>query len=307
MKSPFCPDEKYHSRIIERLSYTEYVDEFDPPRPDDVVIMGVYSRKWKNERKRQVLKHKAVTFNGYLDSPTSHTRDYLRTCYTPKKSKTSQREILQNRRMPLYSRPCVLLDASYVDITSAWFSILSIVGWDCEYWPGRWFGQGAAPVDFPLPSNKVARSALVSLARSSHVPVWRSGGTKLERMFNPIENPHIFAVIADVLNAIAHIAVSAFDCVYVATDGFILPTRKAGSFMEFIEQWGLNSRVKAYGNGFVFGPGSYYVGPMRTIKLIQAHRILDCIDHDINIMWMLKRIERCKSNVDDLEKNCQLL
>ena len=293
MKRDFYPDESYTARIEKRLAYTSYVVEFDPPRPEDVVIMGVYSRMWKTEQKRQVRSDKAVTFNGYKDSPTSHARDYLRSCYTPRLAKRNQAEILRAKRMPLYSHPCILLDAAYVDIKSAWFSILSLVGWDCDYFPGRWFAKGSPPVDFPLQSNKVARSSLVSLARSSHVPVWRNGGTKLEKIFNPCENPHIFGIIADVLNAIAAAAVDYYGAVYVATDGFILPAARVESFQAFISSWGLASSIKGAGDGFVFGPGSYYVGAMRTIHLHQSPRVLDAIDRDTPLMWLLRRIEKC--------------
>ena len=293
MYQPFHPSDHYINKVEKRLKKTVYVNEFTETEPDDVVILGTYSRLWKNTGKREVLKSKAVECNGYLDSPTSHTRDYLAECYTPRKSKIAQRERLSLRSMPLYAAPTIVLDGCYVDIKSAWFSILNIVGWDCDYYPDKWLARGIAPRDFPLPKDKVARSALVSLSRSHGVPVLRHGIVALEPMYNALENPHIYGIIADVLQSIAVVAIEAYGCRYVATDGFIVPTAKAEDFMNFVGSWGLQSRIKAQGSGAIFGAGSYTIGMVSTVRLVNGWKPVDNVDHLVNVNWIWKRIVKC--------------
>jgi hypothetical protein len=295
MKKPFNPtDESYLKRITRRVEYTEFVDEFDTTRPDDTVIWGTYSRVWKNVRRRQVLKRYTAEVNGIADSITSHSRDYLVQCYRKRPAKMEQLQKLKSWRMPNYCKPGILRDGSYVDIRSAWFSVCMLAGWDCEYWPGRWLGVGDAPADFPLKENKVARSALVSVARSTATPVWKDGTVKYQFLYNPVENNHIYALIAGLLSSIAAVAVDVFGACYVASDGYILPTKNVPGLMAYIEEMGLQSRVKGQGLSIVCSVGSYWVGTTRS-KRITMPVYRDGIRRDEDSYWLAKKIYKLNS------------
>lgn len=290
MKKPFdTQDEKYIKRIEKRLAYTEVVDEFDPPKDDDVVIWGSFSRTWRNQKKRQLKKGRGAIVSDRIDSPTAHARDYLMFCYQRRPARADQKKILRARTMPIHVRPCIMLDASYVDIRAAWYSILLKVGWNCEYWPGKWLGRGEPPADFPLPDHKVARSAMVTIARSSMLPVWQAGKMTYQRLYNPIENLHIWAVISDVLHCLARIAVEHFECRYVATDGFIIPTRHVSDFTGIIESVGLDWRVKWQGPAIVSGAGAYISKDKMSHRPMSFHEISN-LNYDIDMGFLLTRL-----------------
>lgn len=295
MKKEFNPCcSEYIDRIESRVAKTEIVSEFSEPLPDDVVIWGTYSRTWKNRDRREVLKRYAVEVMGRVDSPTAHTRDYLMMCYRRKPAKKAQHELLQDFSMPLYAQPGIFPDASYVDIRSAWYAILCLVGWDCDYWPGRWLGRGLPPDDFPLPDHKVARSAMVTLAKSSKIPIWKNGTLEYKKYYNTVENHHVFAVIASVLNCIAVVAIDHFGCKYVNADGFIIPQNRVDGFMEFIQSWGLSSRVKASGVCLIGGAGAYSFGAIRSMRPFTM-RPIDNIRRDVELYWLWRRVKRNNS------------
>lgn len=292
MKIDFNPnDADYVERIENRLSYTTFVEEFDTPMPDDTVIWGTYSRTWRNKKKREVLHRYTDIVNGRKDSITAHARDYLVSTYNACRCSKVQRACLNTFQMPLYADPCILEDACYVDISSAYFSIMCHTGWDCDFSPGRFFGRGQPPDDFPLQDNKVARSSLVSLAKSRTLMVWKQGEFINQKMWNPVDNPHIFAVIAATLNAIAGVAVDVFGCVYVATDGFIVPYDQTESFRDFIDSWGLRSKIKNAGLAFVGGVGAYWIGEKKSQRPMCMHAV-DKIRRDIDLTWLHKRVPK---------------
>lgn len=285
---PTCDD--YVLKQEKRLSKTQFVEDFTPPRQEDTIIMGTYSRTWRNIPYREVRKGKTAEVNGVIDTPTAHTRDYIAFCYPRRPCKRDQRDLLKRKRMPLYAYPCIVKDAVYLDIKSAWFSIVNLVGWDCEYYPSRWLGRGSAPLDFPLASNKVARSAMVTMGRTTPLPVWKQGHMVYTKMYNTTENYHIWGVIADVLNAIAVHAIKE-GARYVNTDGFIISRKKALHLLSYIEAFGLQVRVKAEGDSCICGPGAYVVGPHYSMRSMPFTAI-DNVDRLIDDEWLRVRVAR---------------
>jgi hypothetical protein len=251
--------------------------------------MGTYSRTWKNYPKRQVLTKYTDYVLGFRDTNTAHARDYLISCYGRRRCKKEQREALNTWKMPLYCRPCIVRDATYVDIKSAWYAIMMRVGWDVEFWPNRWLGRGTPPYDFPLPDNKIARSALVSVARSSKIPTWEKGKIVYKPMYNAVENTHVYGLIACVLNGIASVAVDLFNAVYVASDGYIVPSNRAADLITYISDWGLIARAKAKGPAIVGGVGAYWVGDTHS-KRPFSYMSIDLIRRDQNLPWLKKKL-----------------
>lgn len=292
-KKPFNPeDEKYISRIEKRLKYTVLVDTFTEPVAGDVVVMGSCSRVWRNKLYREVKRSRADIVEGRVDSPIAHARDYLSVCYSRRPAKADQRAILKAKQMPLHVEPCVLDNAAYVDIRSAWWSVMNILGWDCEYSPNVWFGPGTPPFDFPLPSNKVARSSLVTVARSSYVPVWRDGKITQEYVYNRMENLHIWGAVADVLQLVGRVAVTVFGAKYVNTDGYILPLSNANYLSEYINELGLQSRVKWTGPAIISGAGCYYNRTHTTVRKSAWHETSN-LDFSTNAEWVIQRLHAC--------------
>jgi hypothetical protein len=267
------------------------VEEFTPPQTGEEVIMGTYSHYWRKPHpKREILRRYAITVDGITDTPTHHAREYLKSHYKGKHiCKKAQYQTLKMRSMPIYAIPSSHKEGAYVDIKSAWWAILNITGWDCDYWPGKWFSRGVPPLDFPLPGNKVARSALVSLAISNSLPVWVDGHIKMVATRNELENHHIYGVIADVLGVIAETAVHAYGACYVASDGFILPLKRACDLIDYIRSWGLDAQVKYCGATWVMGVGSYIVGPHQSRRPASG-RPYSNLRQDLDPDWLQRRV-----------------
>lgn len=258
-------------RLEKRAIKTAVVKEFSEPEKGDAVIMGGYSRAWLNRPYREVLEQKALTYYGYIESPTTLARDYLMLCFKPSKIKTEQKAVLFGARMPTYSKPSIFKDGIYIDIKSAWWSILNLVGWDVDFNPGKWFGFGSPADDFPFFDSKVARSALVSIGRMSKMYVMVDGVTQIRQTGNPLLNYNLYGAIAATLNTFATRAINDYGCVYVNTDGFIFPDVDRGrEFENYLLRFGLASGIKGTGAGFVASVGSYRVGDMLSARLTRC-------------------------------------
>lgn len=296
MKKDFdIQNERYLERITKRLSHTFLVEEFTPPKPEDYVILGSLSQTWRNITRREIRQGRADVVGDKVDAPTAHSRDYLLYCYPRRPCKKEQRIALLQKHMPIYVDPCILHDACYVDIKSAWWKIINAVGWDCEYWPGRWLGKGTPPADFPLPTNKVARSALVTIGISSRLPIWHNNVIHYEKVYNRSENLHLWGIVADLLQSIARIGIDQYMAAYVQTDGYIMPQSNAVPFSNFLKSVGLESHIKWKGDVLIVGAGCYISSNHATFRRGRFGK-LDNIDRTIDAGWVLNKYIYCNSS-----------
>jgi hypothetical protein len=246
----------------------------------ELTIIGKFSYYQNASQKRIIDKTESIELRpGLIETPPNIARTYLYDKYklSPRLSKVQfDANVESLRQMPNYAKPSSFEYGFYIDIKSAYWSIMNIAGWDVDYYPGKWLSDGTPPGDFPFPEHKTARSCLYSAGSvsfengrwSSSIPYYdpnyRSKG-KLDpfdsfKNGNPLANPGLCKLTSDVLNAIATQAIGA-GAVYANTDGFIAPNeRVAGHIVHIIMNWGLEARVKAEGKGGVKSAGAYKVG-----------------------------------------------
>lgn len=261
--------EKFLSRRAEERAAkrkTSIVDYFpDIHTMREPVYHGLLS--WTlPERCERWIKAGAVVNIGYgIQTATDVTRDYLDWKF-PRRLRATNAQIQAikaHRSAPLYVEPTVLEDGVYVDLASAYWSIIQIVGWNVDYYPGQWLVAGETCDDFPLATHKVARNSLVSAGLSTPVKYWTGErDTKLYTRNTHI-NMGLWALVMDVLHSIGSYARS-LGSVYVHTDGYILEAWHAEELKEEIQTWGLNSSIKAAGVSVVLGMGNYRVGDKAT-------------------------------------------
>lgn len=231
------------------------------------VIWGVFSHTLLSTKVR-LLKSSAACFIGNgPQTPGDIARDYL-DFYFPKRLRATgqQAEVLTaHKTPPLYLNPAVLKDGVYIDLKSAYFSIMCNFGWNVDYYPGRWLLMGRPPIDFPLKSHKIARNVLVSIGMSSHYTMW--DGHRFQR--KPSRNVHrnfgLWSLVCDVLHLIAREAVKC-GAIYIHTDGYIVPSTNVDRLVEAISAFGLDYSIKGQGETFVLGFGNYRVGDRKTRK-----------------------------------------
>lgn len=269
-------------------------------RPDlsRALICGSYSVTYGGKPSlREVLLPCALHVGeGVVETPSAIARDYLSWKYHRGPIWTAaQDEALQEWHMPVACTPTLFEYGEYVDIKSAWWSIISIIGWDVDIWPGRWWRFGRPPSDFPFPDKPRARNSLVSVALSRKIKWWRPelGKVIVKNAYNRLYNRSLYVSVACVLSAIA-IQALAVGAVYWHTDGAICPSAKVAQDVDdIIHLWGLGSSVKARGKGFCSSVGHYiFETPKERCKKWVKHPTSNICDIDVG--WVWERWQECR-------------
>ena len=204
-------------------------------------------------------------------------RAYLSTKYNQpgerRRVTTAQyHSVMTKRNTPLMAIPTEFFDGIYLDLKSAYWQIVQVVGWDVGYYPRKFLAKRSESNDFPYPHHKLARNALVSLGMTGGGGGTMWTGKKLVtiKSGNPFYNNVLWACVADVLHAFASDMIEDAQAQYVFTDGFILPLKHADTAFTIAEEWGLVLREKSRGESQVKGAGAYRVGKLESITYRRA-------------------------------------
>lgn len=199
---------------------------------------------------------------GYC-TPGDLARDYLSIKFGKKRRPITKEQIdvvTKERSAPLYANPCSMFDATYLDVKSAYWTILSAVGWDVDYQPGQWLAQQSDVWDCPFPEDKLARNCLVSLVTNGELSVWDGERLTQHKKPNQFVNYQLWALVMDVLNGFATDMIR-MGATYAHTDGFIIPTAYLPLADELAKAWGLPLSIKHQGKCAVRNVGFYdFVG-----------------------------------------------
>lgn len=261
---------------------TKVVDMFPPLSefPNERIYLGVNSWSFP-DRKERWLKPGGyfVTENG-MQTAGEIARDYLDFKFPTRLRATRAQKALLNlhRSAPLYVEPTLLEDAAYVDLKSAFWSLMSLVGWNVDYYPSKWIVRGVIPDDFPYADIKPARNSLVSCGLPTPLRMWT--GKKVTRRFatNIHINMGLWAFIMDTLHAIASVARQLGAC-YIHTDGYILERWNAPDLIRFINSFGLDAGIKAAGVGTIIGMGNWKVGTHQTKQYMKSYGLMGGVDY----------------------------
>lgn len=249
----------------------------DPFTLKEVTFLGSYSYSLVSSRKRLIVKRDAISLNPLIrETPSAIARDYLKLKYkrSPIVKQVQALKLSQGLYgVPNYAKPGRFDEGYYVDIKSAYWSIMSIVGWDPDYFPGKWLSAGRPPLDFPFQNHKIARNCLVSAGIPGTMTQYIPRGEFVEvKPGNPLANLSLYKLIQDVLNSIAKQAIQA-GAIYANTDGFITPDKKsAARVINIIYDWGLIPSIKAEGEGEVKSSGAYKVGGSVSIPFTKRDK-----------------------------------
>jgi hypothetical protein len=246
---------------------TELVSQFPPLHHfnPDAVWIGAFSRSIPAKRWRLVYAPVALFEGTTISTPPQVARAYLDYKY-PKQLRATgkQLEFWKPRRVaPMYTEPGFYRDEMvYLDLKSAYWSILKVIGWDVEYFPGMLVRRSSV-ADFPYPRNKIARNSLVTLGLPGTGFMWKDG--KL------ISTPHswrvnlgIWSAVQDILQAIANEMILRCGAVYVNTDGYIIPADAVEVAYGIADEWRVTFTEKGRGRASVYGVGAYAIGERRV-------------------------------------------
>lgn len=254
--------EEKHSKI--NLSVVRAFPMLD--KMTESAMLGSFSWYYPLAKRKEILRPFAYQFPKFLSTPSELSRTYLELKY-PRQRATRQQ--IDNFRLPrsapLYANPCEFSEGAYLDIRSAYWQILQVVGWDADYNPGRWLGKKGGMEDFPFPDFKLSRNCLITAGLPSEASYWNAEKQQFTtvKTFNKFLNLGIWALTMDVLHCVAWDAIAAGAC-YVHTDGYICAAARVEAVQSAIASWGLEARIKNAGRTIVWGVGSYSVGDKST-------------------------------------------
>jgi len=250
------------------------VDEFPNPFSyTERISLGSFS--WTTGKTKQRILLRSTAFDhlaaGVPQTPPEIARDYLDYRY-PKRLRASGEQansLRMERSAPLYYKPFTCSRASYVDLQGAFWWIMSQLGWNVDYHPGKFLSPGRSPYDFPIPNHKLARNCMVTAGLANTLSVWTGHKMIEESPYNLHLNYGLWSAIMDVLHMIALAAVN-LGAYYVSTDGFIISDRMLPEFLGYLSRFNAPYRIKAEGPTLVTGIGSYMVGETKTVHFRSA-------------------------------------
>lgn len=250
---------------------------------DNRTICGSFSWTTPAENMRYVHPETMVDIGHGTQTEPEIARDYLRVKYKtpPKIKKVQLDELTKPRKAPTMAIPGEYADMTYIDIKSAYWSIIRIIGWDVDYMPGRFITVRSSNEDFPAADHKTARNTLVSSTQSGKLPVWTGRQLIMENIGATMINSALWAAVADILNGVA-MDMERLGAVYINTDGYIVPRAKQEQAIDTIRAWGLPSSVKHEGDCKVICVGAYTIGD-HTTK--QRRRVFPSTSHAIDYRW----------------------
>jgi hypothetical protein len=239
------------------------------------ITLGQLSWTFQASKIRWLRKSGVVNLGYGWQTAGEVARDYLDWKYPERLHATGrQAELLKaHKSAPIFCRPTVGEGYSYVDLKSAFWSIMCLAGWDVDYFPDKWLVRGTPPKDFPLPNHKVARNCLASSGLPSPVRIWTGKKVVKQYRYNLHLNLGLWSVIMDTLHIIAEYALRC-GAVYVHTDGYIVPDAKVEQMIDFVSGLHLRASVKHSGFLILFGMGDWQIGAKKTKFFGRGHHTM---------------------------------
>lgn len=253
--------EKHDKKRIDVVNHFEKLDDLT-----ENVMLGSFSWYYPKSKAKDILRPFAYNFGSFISTPSELARSYLELKYERQRATKDQiTDFKRVRSAPLYANPCVFSEGAYIDIRSAYWQIIQVIGWDVDYYPGYWLGKKSSMEDFPFPDFKLSRNCLVTSGLPSEASYWNAKDHKIAsvKTYNARLNLGLWACIMDVLHAIAWDAIAA-GAAYAHTDGYICHRERIEAVQNAVSLWGLESRIKAAGDTMVYGVGSYACGDKIT-------------------------------------------
>lgn len=272
MKNVFDEGKRYTPKVV--IDFPKLTDL------QSMTFIGSFAWTCPAEDWKLIKSKNAISLWETWVTPADVARFYIQSRYGRPGRLTSQQyhEIMRQRSAPLYAEPCELPKAVYIDLKSAYWSILQVIGWDVDYMPGKWLAVKSSVQDFPLYKHKLARNCLVSVGLVGNSKIWDGSQLIFRSKRNPLTNMMLWAAVQDTLNCIADDMVRA-GALYVHTDGYIFREQDAPTGIQVLNDWGLVGTIREEGKAKILGVGTYEIGSHRNARVgFKAGRKFSKID-----------------------------
>lgn len=274
----------------------EVVSRFPPLESlTGLTYLGSFSWTSKAMGMKWIHEKHAYDFGAGLLTPSDIARDYLAAKFGDKRLRCNSRQwkevVKQKRSAPLFAEPCTLTKAYYIDLKSAYWQLLQIGGFDVDYSPKRFFSPRSDVYDFPFPEVKLARNCLVSMGLPSGVNVWLPNYGFSRKAASKVNvNLILWGMVQDVLHGVASDLLRSAGCVYVNTDGYIVPSDRLSEANAILDSWGLFSVIKHEGRAEVRGAGDYDIAGHQSKRVRTVPRPFSHIK-PVAIDWLRGKVK----------------
>lgn len=258
--------------------------------PDNLTI-GMDGWSCQSQRYRLLKRSSAIDLGGGWITPGDAARMYVNYKYPARRRCTTDQYVSvvkDVRQPPLFAVPLEIDHAVYLDLTSAYWTILRIIGWSVDYHPLKFMGVGDSMDDWPLPDNKQARNALVGIATSSGVRAWIDGKIVFYPAGSRYINMILWRAVQDIMHGIAHDMRRA-GAVYVNVDGYIMAKQYERLAYEVAESWGVSLGIRHEGPAVIRGAGNYDIGSRKTRLPTTTRAAIDKI-YNPGVDWLRHRV-----------------
>lgn len=247
-----------------------YLREIDSSSSGWVGSFSISSRKTKIYN----IKQPAIVYQDTKLIGTEIARLLLMLNNPPRGFRKITAQQLEETPPPLYANPSTF-NGVYVDIKSCYYTLIEKL-WGIKYARNLWVARDTEIPQWHVPESfqeilrewKAIRNAIYGLLRAKVRLIWKYENGKIVFSVQKTKNEHFYPdiclAIMDITQAIATIAVALFDARYVAIDGFILPTKHAKNFQEFLAEYGFKSGIKEQGKAIIKNFYSYIIGEKET-------------------------------------------
>lgn len=245
-------------------------------------IIGSFSLTTSEER--YLLDGCLVDHNGETETPGYHFGQICKEISFPKKTTHHEPLAYPYKAIPGKHPYCF-----YVDVSKAFYQIVSVYGMETSHREGKYMAFGSTLPDGVFRDNKLMRSLFVSgTQKTSKFTEWINHDLRTRQFPNRNYAPHLSRSILATLHAF-QILVSDLT-IYSHTDGFIVPFYWLDKCTRRLEEHGIQYSIKGEGSTEIYNVGAYRIGNKSTKRYQRRHSSTNNLFDSYG--WWLKQWDR---------------
>lgn len=217
---------------------------------------------------------KLIAYDQFPATDGELAREYLRLVFEPTspwQSRSAARGF--DWQAPIFSEPVRSSHLAYVDITAAYWQLVSVYPPDARLLPSGALLEGSLEwlnTD-DVAADRELRHAIVGCLFSNHIMCYRRGKPEVHYFAQKWANPSLKRMAMQTLHALAGEVRDRFGLHAWLTDACIVDATKADDVIDYLVlEWGISARVVAFGPGAVYHETCHEVGDKRTMDLVNG-------------------------------------
>lgn len=224
-----------------------------------------------------ISKEKFIDHSLWPVTESELARTYLHHIFQQQAPKAIEHNGMDSRRVPWSKKTFPLLeinppiffakqhtgDLAYIDIKSAYYQLYQHLTLDFSFNPDdHILSHGRIKfLDIDeLKNHKAIRNTMIGICRAKTVNQITYGKYFIRNTYNRWLAPELWGYLMYMLHAVARDIKQRFPVHYIHTDGYIINQEDTDAVQAFfMNEWGLQTTIKAQGHGTVHALGNYTI------------------------------------------------